>query len=84
MLVSLILLILQYGKRLELDIVGEVNGESLLEMNSNSVCTFMGQDISFEIPLSVQMRQLSMRSSRRLHLYANIGNGFYRLQLTNV
>ena len=69
------------GKRLELDIVSEVNGESLLEMNSNSVCTFMAQDISFDIPLSVQMRELSMRRSRRLHLYANIGNGFYKLQL---
>ena len=60
------------GERLELDIVGEVNGELLLEMNSNSVCTFMGQDIATEIPLSVQRSDLSNRS-RRLHLYANIG-----------
>ena len=37
-------------------------------------CIFTEQDR--EIPLSVEKSQLSPRSSKRLHLYANIGNGF--------
>ena len=56
--------------RRQLDIVGEGGGESLLEMNDD------GCRLDQEIPLSVERNQLSTRSSRRLHLYANIGNGF--------
>ena len=59
--------------RRQLDIIGEVEGESLLEMNDINGCIFMGDDQ--DIPLSVQRSQLSPRSSRRLHLYAIIGNG---------
>ena len=40
-------------------------------------CVFMERD--WEIPLSVERSQLSPRSSRRLHLYANIGNGLSSL-----
>ena len=57
-------------RRRQLDIVGEVKGESLLEMNEDR-CIVMGQDR--EIPLSVERSQLlPPRSSKRLHLYANI------------
>ena len=58
--------------RRQLDIVGEVVGESLLEMNDDE-CIFTGRDR--EIPLSVERSELSPTSSRRLHLYAIIGNG---------
>ena len=64
--------------RHQLDIVGEVEGESLLEMNDDR-CVFMGQNQ--EIPLSVERSQLSPRPSRRLHLYANIGNGLSSLYI---
>ena len=70
--------------RRQLDIVGEGGGESLLEMNDDR-CVFMGDDR--EIPLSVERSQLSPRSSRRLHLYANIGNGLsllYSFPLANI
>ena len=70
--------------RHQLDIVGEVEGESLLEMNDDR-CVFMGDDR--EIPLSVERSQLSPRPSRRLHLYANIGNGLsllYSFPLANI
>ena len=58
--------------RRQLDIVGEVEGDSLLEMNDDGCIVGLNR----EIPLSVERSQLSTRSSRRLHLYANIGNGF--------
>ena len=59
--------------RRQLDIVGEVEGESLLQMNKAG-CIFTGR--GWEIPLSVSPRPVS---SRRLHLYANIGNGLSSL-----
>ena len=63
--------------RHQLDIVGvSDNGESLLEMNENG-CVITRQD--GEIPLSVEISQPSTKSPRRLHLYANIGNGLSSL-----
>ena len=64
------------GRR-QLDIVGEGGRESLLEMNDVARCKNEGQNR--EIPLSVEKIQLSTRSSRRLHLYANIGNALFSL-----
>ena len=52
----------------QLDIVGEVNGESLLAMPSNDAgCN---QDT---LPSTIPASQLSIINARRLHLYANIG-----------
>ena len=62
--------------RRQLDIVGEGGGESLLEMNKDG-CIFTGW--GWKIPLSVERSPLSTMSSRRLHLYANIGNGLSSL-----
>ena len=70
--------------RRQLDIVGEVEGESLLEMNDNGCIVMLDNR---EIPLSVERSQLSPRSSGRLHLYANIGNGLsllYSFLLANI
>ena len=61
------------GERRELDIVGDVDGESLLEINSQSICTLDTSTLAIEIPQSVVKSQLSARSGRRLHLHANIG-----------
>ena len=58
-----------YDRR-QLDIVGETEGESLLGM-STSGCT------TDALPSSIPVSQLSMVSSRRLHIYANIGNQRY-------
>ena len=66
------------GRR-QLDIVGEGGEESLLEMNDVVRCTNEGPNR--EIPLSVEKIQLSPRSSRRLHLYANIGNALFSLNI---
>ena len=52
-------------RRLPLDIVGEVSGESLLAMNTDG-CT---RD---DLPMSISANDLSSVSSRRMHLYANI------------
>ena len=52
----------------QLDVVGETNGESLEEMSDVSGCD---RDA---IPSNIQTSDLSTRNSRRLHIYANIGN----------
>ena len=52
--------------RRQLDIVGETDGSSLLEMNDDECTT---EAIPSDIPTS----QLSNRNNRRLHLFANIG-----------
>ena len=54
-----------YGRH-QLDVVGETEGESLLGMSSSG-CT------TDALPSSIPVSQLSMVSSRRLHIYANIG-----------
>ena len=53
--------------RQQLDVVGEITGESLLG-RSSSGCTILA------LPDSMQSNQLSTVSSRRLHIHANIGN----------
>ena len=60
-----------FGRR-QLDIVGEIDGESLMGMSSSG-CT------TDALPLNIPVSQLSAISSRRLHLYANIGNKIRRL-----
>ena len=52
-----------------LDVVGQTSGESLQELRDVRGCS------RTEIPSNIQTSQLSPRSSRRLHIYANIGNG---------
>ena len=52
--------------RRQLDVVGRVNGESLLRMGSGG-CSIDA------LPTTIQASQLSTVDSRRLHLYANIG-----------
>ena len=52
--------------RLQLDIVGEASGQSLLQMDTSGCSTVA-------IPSNIPANQLSTQSSRRLHLYANIG-----------
>ena len=52
--------------RIQLDVVGRVNGESLLRMGSDECSTTA-------LPTSIQASQLSTVDSRRLHLYAYIG-----------
>ena len=52
--------------RHQLDVVGEIDGESLVGMSSSG-CT------TDALPLNIPVSQLSAISSRRLHLYANIG-----------
>ena len=52
--------------RLPLDVVGEASGGSLLQM-STAGCS--REDIPLDIPAS----QFSPATSRRLHIYANIG-----------
>jgi hypothetical protein len=52
--------------RLPLDVVGEVNGESLLQMGTDG-CS------RTNIPSDISTSQLSTANSRRLHIYANIG-----------
>ena len=54
------------AERLLLDVVGEVIGDSLLEMGAEE-CTLE------TIPSNVQLSQLTTSASRRLHLYADIG-----------
>ena len=56
--------------RLPLDVVGEVSGESLLQMGTAG-CSRL--DIPSDIPAS----QLSTLNSKRLHIYANIGKLYY-------
>jgi hypothetical protein len=67
-----------YDRR-QLDVVGEteMDGESLLGM-STSGCT------TDALPSNIPISQLSMVSSRRLHIYANISNNncyFYRYNI---
>ena len=52
--------------RLQLDIVGEASGQSLLQMDTTG-CT------TEAIPSNIPANQLSTQSPRKLHLYANIG-----------
>ena len=52
--------------RRQLDVIGRVNGESLLRMDSGG-CSIDA------LPTTIQVSQLSIVNSRRLHLYANIG-----------
>ena len=56
--------------RHQLDIVGEVRGESLsqLQSDANDVCTMDA------IPSSIPYSDLLNRDNRRLHIYANIGS----------
>ena len=51
-----------------LDVVGETSGESLQVLTDVIGCS------RTEIPSNIQTSQLSTRNSRRLHIYANIGN----------
>ena len=51
-----------------LDIVGEVNGESLLTMASIAA----GCNVH-SLPFTIPVSQLTVINARRLHLYANIG-----------
>ena len=51
----------------QLDVVGEASGYSLLEMNDVSECDFRA------IPSRVSAPRLTERTSRILHLYAEIG-----------
>lgn len=52
--------------RLQLDVVGEANGESLLQMDEGG-CSRNA------IPSDIPANQLTSLDSRRLHIYANIG-----------
>ena len=52
--------------RLQLDVVGEVGGESLMQMSTDG-CS------RTNIPSDISTNQLSTINSRRLHIYANIG-----------
>jgi hypothetical protein len=52
--------------RRQLDVVGRVDGESLLRMGSDGCSTTA-------LPTDIKASQLSTVNSRRLHLYANIG-----------
>ena len=52
--------------RIQLDVVGEVNGESLLQVDTTG-CS------RTSIPSDILTNQLSTVNSRRLHIYANIG-----------
>ena len=54
------------GVRIPLDVVGEVNGESLLQTGTDG-CS------RTNIPSEILPNQISMVNSRRLHIYANIG-----------
>ena len=56
--------------RLPLDVVGEVNGESLQQMG-NDGCS------RTNIPSDISTNQLSTVNSRRLHIHANIGKQCY-------
>ena len=51
----------------QLDVVGEASGYSLLEMNDVSECDFGA------VPSQVSDSDLTERTSRILHLYAEIG-----------
>ena len=53
--------------RHQLDIVGQVRGESLSQLQSD-VCTMDA------IPSSIPYSDLLIRDNRRLHIYANIGS----------
>ena len=52
--------------RIPLDVVGEINGESLLQGDTTD-CS------RTSIPSDILTHQLSVVNSRRLHMYANIG-----------
>ena len=52
--------------RRQLDVVGRVDGESLLQMGSGGCSTTA-------LPTEIRASQLSTADSRRLHIYANIG-----------
>ena len=52
--------------RRQLDIVGEVSGESLLAMNTGG-CSLTG------MPSSIPANQLTNVNSRRMHIYAKVG-----------
>ena len=57
----------QFGvNRLPLDVVGEVGGESLQQMDTGG-CS------RTNIPSDISINQLSTLNSRRLHIHANIG-----------
>ena len=55
----------EHGRR-QLDVIGEIEGEALLGMSSSG-CT------TDALPSNIPVSWLSMVSSRRLHIYANIG-----------
>ena len=63
-----------YDRR-QLDVVGEaeMDGEFLLGMSSSGRCT------TDALPSNIPISQLSKVSSRRLHIYANIGNHNHQL-----
>ena len=52
--------------RRQLDVVGEVSGESLLAMGAGG-CSLT------EMPFSIPVNQLTNVNSRRMHIYANLG-----------
>ena len=60
--------------RFQLDIVGRISGESLLELSESEARCSMNS-----IPSDITVNGLSNRNDRRLHLYANIGKQ-YRLR----
>ena len=57
----------QFFQRRQLNIVSEVDGESLLGMSDVVECSVD------DIPSSIRADQLSTHNNRRLHIYANIG-----------
>ena len=65
--------------RQELNIVGEMRGESLMEVNADNVgCTME------TIPPSILHSALQNRNNRRLHIYANIGNVYDSIILLSI
>ena len=62
-------------KREQLNVVGEVRGESLLAMNARE-CSLT------EMPLHIPVNQLTNVNSRRLHIYANVTMGKLTIMLS--
>ena len=61
--------------RRQLDVVGEVSGESLLAMGAGG-CSLT------EMPSSIPVNQLTNVNSRRLHIYANVTMGKLTIMLS--
>ena len=56
----------------QLDIIGEVGGQSLQRKNAQRDCDDNNVPFSFKFTVSGK-HQFTEESSRRLHVYANIG-----------